>query len=62
MQTKKVFHKITKDYNVVEYQQSVNDKVVDVYFKVSYLEDNEYDVSFATLQEAIDYINDLTFK
>lgn len=62
MQTKKVIHKVTEVYNVIEYQRTDNGNVNDVYFKVSYLEDNEYDVTFATLQEAIDYINDLTFK
>ena len=62
METKKVIHKITEDYNVIEYQRTDNGNVNDVYFKVSYHEDNEYDVAFATLDEAIDYINDLTFK
>ena len=62
MQTKKVTHKITEDYNVIEYQRTDNGNVNDVYFRVSYHEDNEYDVTFATLQEAIDYINNLTFK
>lgn len=62
MKTKKVIHKITQDYNVIEYQQTDNGNVTDMYFRVSYHEDNEYDVTFATLDDAIDYINNLTFK
>ena len=62
METNTVIHKITKDYKVIEYQVKKEGKVTDVYFKVSFMDDNEFQERFSSLQDAIDYINNLTFK
>ena len=57
-----VTHKITEEYKVIEYRVSKQDGINDVYFKVSFMDDNEFQERFNSLQEAIEYINNLTFK
>ncbi len=61
MHTKTVIHEITEIYRVIEYQVIDNDETVNVFFKVSYLND-EFEDKFDKLSEAIAYINNLTFK
>jgi hypothetical protein len=61
MHTKTVIHEITEIYRVIEYQVIDNDETVNVFFKVSYLDD-EFEDKFDKLSEAIAYINNLTFK
>ncbi len=62
MHTETVIHKISKEYRVIEYQVIDNDEIVEVYFKVSYLDENEFEGTFDELSKAISYINNLTFK
>ena len=46
MHTETVIHKISKEYRVIEYQVIDNNEIVEVYFKVSYLDENEFEGTF----------------
>lgn len=62
MHTRTVIHKISDRYKVIEHQRIDNGKIVEVFFKVSDFDDNEYGGKYNDLSEAISYINNITFK
>ncbi len=61
MHTKTVI-RISEKYQVIEYRLIDNDEIVEVFFKVSDSENNEFEGKFDEISEAISYINNLTFK
>jgi len=54
--------RISEKYQVIEYRLIDNDEIVEVFFKVSDSENNEFEGKFDEISEAISYINNLTFK
>ena len=62
MQTKTVIYRISKKYHVIEYRLIKNDKIVQVFFKVSDSDNNEFGGKYDEISDAISYINNITFK
>ena len=63
MQISKIIHNISEKYRVIEYKiMGDGNKVSEVYYKVCYLDDDEYNEKFTELSDAISYINNLTFR
>ena len=62
MYTRTVIHKISERYQIIEHQLIDNGKIVEVFFKVSDYDNNEYGGKYDELSEAISYIKDITFS
>ena len=62
MQTKTVIHRISKKYHIIEYRLIENDKIIEVFFKISDSDNNEFGEKCDEISDAISYINNITFK
>jgi hypothetical protein len=62
MHTKTVIHKISAKYRVIEYQLIENNEIIEVFFKASDSDNNEFGEKYDEISDAIAYINNITFK